>query len=80
MGYPYYERNVFLDNTKDRKEILSEIEKGVEFANKNGAAIMIGHVWSAEILPGILLEVYPLLKAKGYEFTTVSASGALKRS
>lgn len=40
---------------------------------------MIGHVWSAEILPGILLEVYPLLKAKGYEFTTVSASGALKR-
>lgn len=79
MGYPYYERNVFLDNTKDRKEILSEIEKGVEFANKNGAAIMIGHVWSAEILPGILLEVYPLLKAKGYEFTTVSASGALKR-
>lgn len=79
MGYPYYERNIFLDNTKDRKDILSEIKKGVEFANKNGVAIMIGHVWSAEILPGILREVYPVLSAKGYVFTTVSNSGALKR-
>ncbi len=79
MGYPYYERNIFLDNTKNRKDILSEIEKGVEFANKNGVAIMIGHVWSAEILPGILREVYPVLNAKGYKFTTVSNSGAQKR-
>ena len=79
VGYPYYERNVFLDNTKNRKDIISEIEKGVEFANKNGVAIMIGHVWSAEILPGILREVYPVLSAKGYKFTTVSACGALKR-
>lgn len=79
MGYPYYERNIFLDNTKNRKDILSEIEKGAEFANRNGVAIMIGHVWSAEILPGILREVYPVLSAKGYTFSTVSASGALKR-
>ncbi len=79
MGYPYYERNIFLDNTKNRKDILSEIKKGVEFANKNGVAIMIGHVWSAEILPGILREVYPVLSAKGYTFSTVSNSGALKR-
>lgn len=79
MGYPYYERNIFLDNTKNRKDILYEIKKGVEFANKNGVAIMIGHVWSAEILPGILREVYPVLSAKGYKFTTVSACGALKR-
>ncbi len=79
MGYPYYERNIFLDNTKNRKDILSEIEKGVEFANRNGVAIMIGHVWSAEILPGILREVYPVLSAKGYSFSTVSNSGALKR-
>ena len=78
MGYPYYERNIFLDNTKNRKDILAEIEKGVEFANKNGVAIMIGHVWSAEILPGILREVYPVLSAKGYKFTTVSNSGAQK--
>lgn len=79
MGYPYYERNVFLDNTKNRADILKEIEKGVDIANKNGVVIMIGHVWSADILPGILREVYPVLNAKGYVFTTVSQSGAMKR-
>lgn len=79
MGYPYYERNVFLDNKKERKAILLEIEKGLDIANKKGTAIMIGHVWSADILPDILREVYPILNSKGYIFTTVSNSGAMKR-
>lgn len=77
LGYSYYERNVFLDNKKARADIISEIMKGVAIANKKGVAIMIGHVWSAEILPGILAEMYPLLIEKGYKFTTVSNSGAL---
>lgn len=77
LGYSYYERNVFLDNKKVRADIISEIMKGVAIANKKGVAIMIGHVWSAEILPGILAEMYPLLIEKGYKFTTVSNSGAL---
>lgn len=80
LGYGYYERNgQFLDNTKVRADILSMIEKNVQTANRQGAVIMIGHVWSADVLPGILREVYPLLSAKGYTFTTVSKSGALKR-
>lgn len=77
MGLSYYERAVFLDNTKKRSDILAEFMKGVVSANKNGAAILIGHVWSADVLPPILSELYPLLKAKGYVFTTVSKSGAL---
>lgn len=77
LGYSYYERNVFLDNKKVRADIISEIMKGIAIANKKGVAIMIGHVWSAEILPGILAEMYPLLVEKGYRFTTVSNSGAL---
>ena len=77
MGYSYYERNVFLDNTKKRADIIAEIMRGVSIANKTGAAIMIGHVWSADVLPPILAELYPLLRAKGYEFTTVPKSGAL---
>lgn len=77
LGLSYYERNVFIDNTKNRADIISEIMKGVSIANKNGAAIMIGHVWSADVLPEILSELYPLLSGKGYVFTTVSASGAL---
>ena len=78
LGYSYYERNVFLDNKKVREDIIAEIMKGLSIANKNGTAIMIGHVWSAEILPGILREFYPELRDKGYRFSTVSNSGALK--
>ena len=77
LGYSYFERNVLLANKKVRADIISEIMKGVAIANKKGVAIMIGHVWSAEILPGILAEMYPLLIEIGYKFTTVSNSGAL---
>lgn len=72
LGYSYYERNVFLDNTKVRADILAEIKKGLDYANKTGCAIMIGHVWSSEILPGILQEIYPVLVKNGYKFSTVS--------
>lgn len=72
LGYSYYERNVFLDNTKVRADILAEIKKGLDYANKTGCAIMIGHIWSAEILPGILQEIYPFLVKNGYRFSTVS--------
>ena len=78
MGYSYYERNVFLDNTKNRADILKEINKGLALANKNGAVIMIGHIWSADVLPGLLNEIYPELKQKGYTFSTVSKSKAKK--
>ncbi len=76
LGYSYFARNVFLDNEKKRAPILAEIKKGIDIANKNGTAIMIGHIWSADILPGILREIYPELKAKGYRFSTVSESDA----
>ena len=78
LGYSYYERNIFLDNTKKRADILAELTKGLGIANKNGVAIMIGHVWSADVLPDLLKEIYPELKQKGYTFTTVSKSNALK--
>ncbi|MCQ2591476.1 MAG: divergent polysaccharide deacetylase family protein [Treponema sp.] len=79
MGYSYYERNVFLDNTKNRDDILNEIKKGLSIANKNGVAIMIGHIWSADILPELLNEIYPELRQKGYTFSTVSKSKGKKQ-
>lgn len=79
LGFSWYERNVFLDNTKNRQDILNEINKGINIANKTGSAIMIGHVWSADVLPALLKEIYPELKSKGYRFSTVSESNALKR-
>lgn len=78
MGYHYYERNIFLDNEKTKENILAELKKGLTIANKNGVVIMIGHVWSADILPEVLKEVYPELKEKGYTFSVVSKSNARK--
>ncbi len=79
MGYSYYERNIFLDNEKTNENARKELEKGLAIANKNGSVIMIGHIWSADFLPAFLQDVYPELKEKGYTFTTVSKSKALKR-
>lgn len=77
MGFSYYQRDVFLDNEKTKENIVSEVKKGLAIANKKGCAIMIGHVWSADILPDVLAEMYPVLVKKGYKFCTVSKSGAL---
>ena len=78
MGYTYYERNIFLDNTKTKDNALAELKKGLTIANKNGSVIMIGHVWSADFLPAFLKEIYPELKEKGYTFSVVSKSNAQK--
>ena len=53
---------------------MSELLKGLEIANKKGYCIMIGHVWSADLIPAILTELYPVLKEKGYTFSVVSKS------
>ena len=78
LGYTWYERNIFLDNEKTRNNALTELKKGLALANKNGSVIMIGHIWSADFLPALLKEVYPELKEKGYTFSMVSKSNALK--
>ena len=58
-------------------DMVKEIEKGLNIANQKGLAIMIGHIWSANTLPNLLMELYPVLVKKGYKFTTVSKSGGL---
>ncbi|MBQ0040259.1 MAG: divergent polysaccharide deacetylase family protein [Treponema sp.] len=61
------EREVFIDDIIDRGEMLKQIMRGIDIANKKGQVIMIGHVdKSAKILPQLLSEMYPELKAKGY--------------
>ena len=79
LGYTWYERNIFLDNEKNRDNALTELKKGLALANKNGSVIMIGHIWSADFLPALLKEAYPELKEKGYTFSVVSKSNAQKR-
>ena len=77
LGLSYYERNIFIDNTQNVSDMVKEIEKGLNIANQKGLAIMIGHIWSANTLPNLLMELYPVLVKKGYKFTTVSNSGGL---
>lgn len=61
------EREVFIDDIIDRGEMLKQIMRGIDIANKKGKVVMIGHVdKSAKILPALLSEMYPELKAKGY--------------
>ncbi len=71
LGVKIWERDVFLDNTQNRADILEQIQRGLEVANRKGYAIYIGHVWSGINLAQILQELYPVLKSQGYIFSTV---------
>ena len=70
-GMQIWERDVFLDNTSDREDIVNQILQGLKIANRDGYAIMIGHIWSGTTLTQILLELYPQLIQHGYRFTTI---------
>lgn len=74
-GMQIYERDVFIDDVITRRVMLLEIYRGINIANKKGAAIMIGHVdKSVGILPALLADLYPHLVKNGYRFSTVSNS------
>ena len=63
----------FLDNEISRSSMLQMIYKGLELANKNGYAVMIGHVdKSVDILPQLLNDIYPYLVQAGYTVTVPS--------
>ncbi len=64
----------FLDNKIDRESMLQELYRGLEVANKNGYAVIIGHVdKSVHILPQLLADIYPYLVQAGYTFATPSS-------
>lgn len=69
----YEKSGPYIDNVVSRQAMLAEIYKSLEVANKKGCAIVIGHVdKSVNILPALLLEMYPYIKAAGYRFATPS--------
>jgi Uncharacterized protein conserved in bacteria len=70
-GIRYWERDVFLDNVSDRVSIIHAIEDGKKRSSKGRPAIMIGHVWSAE-LAQTLTELYPQLVEEGFSLSTIS--------
>lgn len=70
LELPYLERNVFLDNDSHKEAILSAIQAGLEHADRTGRAVLIGHVWSAELAEA-LIEMYPFIVEEGYDFSYV---------
>ena len=71
LSVPYWERDVFLDNTGDKQSILHALEEGKKIASAKGASVLIGHVWSAE-LAQTLMDIYPQLYEEGYSLSTIS--------
>ena len=74
LGMKIAERDVFIDNEQDRDSMLKYIKAGLERAQKNGKAVMIGHTWSPALAP-LLGEQFQLLKNQGY--TIKAASGII---
>lgn len=57
---PFLGRNIFLDNNLEYDYILSQLKKAIDYANKTGYAIAIGH--PHDITVKVLREAKPLLK------------------
>ncbi|MDR1955720.1 MAG: divergent polysaccharide deacetylase family protein [Treponema sp.] len=71
LGIPLRERDVFIDNIQEKTAMIRYLEEGLQKADRQGAAVMIGHTWSTE-LAALLAEVYPGILERGYSFTTIS--------
>ena len=71
LGIKIGERDVFLDNVREKAAMVSSLEAGLTRAESRGAAVMIGHAWSPELAP-LLTQLYPRLIGEGYAFSTAS--------
>jgi len=69
----YEKSGPYIDNVISREEMKKQIIASLNWANKNGKAIVIGHVdKSVDILPDLLAEMYPWMVKAGYKFATPS--------
>ena len=71
LGIKIGERNIFIDNEKDRVSMSRFIKDGLALASQKGSAVMIGHTSSPELAP-LLTELYQDFIAQGYALTTAS--------
>ncbi len=63
----------YIDNDIDYDKMLKRLRETLDYANKHGKAIVIGHVdKSVKILPKLLADTYPEMKAAGYRFASPS--------
>lgn len=68
---PYVERAVFLDNESNRDYIRNAVREGMQIAERNGHAVMIGHVMVNELVE-VLNEMYPFIQDEGFDLRYLS--------
>lgn len=61
LNIPYYSRDIFLDNKKDKASIAEAYYNGIKTASREGRAILIGHIGSAALVE-VIRESDPLLE------------------
>lgn len=69
-NYRIAQRDVFLDNIDTKDSIMKSIEHGLKIAQKKEYAVMIGHVWSAE-LANVMADVYADLIKRDFIFSGI---------
>jgi len=69
-GTGLLERDVFIDNKRDRDSMRAAVQKGVELARQKGHAVLIGHVYNPEIVD-VLREVLEQADARGVRLTSL---------
>ncbi len=70
-GLPASRRDVFLDNVRDEVAVLAQLQLAVVKAQRNGAAIAIGHPYPETL--AVLARELPRLEAYGVMLMPVSA-------
>lgn len=71
-GVPYTERDVFLDNAKDRGAIREQLRELEAAARRKGTAVAIGHPY--EVTLSVLASWMPEARRRGIAFVPVSAA------
>ncbi len=70
QGVPSYSRDVFLDHSRNPKDISRQLDILINTAKKQGMALGIGHPYPETL--SVLEKRLPEFKAAGIEFVTVS--------
>lgn len=70
LGVPNADRNVFLDNTREKGYIKGQLREAVSIARKKGYAIAIGHPYPETI--AALKEALPELEGSGVKIVRLS--------
>lgn len=71
LGVIFFERNIFLDNSKKPVDMQKQLEEGMKYARENGQAILIGHVFTVE-LAELLKKMHKEILTQGFEIKTLS--------